>query len=309
MKPTQSVFISATSTDLGSYRGVVNHLLLSMGIRPVAPTNFSPDFRSLETELEAEIGDCDAVICLVGFAYGPEPSERSTELPRRSFAQIERDIALRLGKPLLCFLAKEDCAFDSQVDEEQEKHALQLAHRDSLVKGRIVAFFTDHDQLSMQVSQSLHHHFSVRRPVVPATLPCDPSSKKRVFISAKSADFGYAREVFDFLKSHGIVAFLSDESLPELGSSDYRKEIDRALDQADHMVVVTSSREHVESTWVEAEWGFFVNEKRSGRKTGNLVTIVTRDLQPKDLPPSLRYYEVLPFQPKAFEKLLRYVGR
>jgi TPR repeat protein len=144
-----------------------------------------------------------------------------------------------------------------------------------------------------------------RQPVPASETP----RKTSVFISAKSADYGYAREVFQFLKSHGIAVFLSDESLPELGSSDYRKEIDRALDQAEHMVVVTSSLQNVEAAWVEAEWGFFINEKRSARKTGNLITLVTGNLQPRDLPPSLRYYEVLPFQPDAFEKLMRYVGK
>ena len=49
-----------------------------------------------------------------------------------------------------------------------------------------------------------------------------------------------------------------------MGSSDYRKEIDRALDASKHMIVVTSKKEHVESSWVEAEWGLFINEKRSG---------------------------------------------
>ena len=130
-----------------------------------------------------------------------------------------------------------------------------------------------------------------------------------VFISAKSADYGQARQVFQFLQSRGVAVFLSDESLPELGSSDYRKEIDRALDQAEHMVVVTSSRENVEASWVEAEWGFFINEKRSGRKLGNLVILVTGQFHPRDLPPSLRYYEAMSLGPEAFEKLLRYVGK
>jgi len=129
-----------------------------------------------------------------------------------------------------------------------------------------------------------------------------------VFISAKSADYTFAEQIFTFLRSRGVSTFLSQESLPELGNSDYRKEIDRALDGAAHMVVVTSSVKNVMSTWVEAEWGFFINEKRSGRKTGNLITVVVGDLKPSDLPPSLRYYEAMPFHPGQFEKILRYVS-
>lgn len=129
-----------------------------------------------------------------------------------------------------------------------------------------------------------------------------------VFISAKSADHRFAIQIFQFLRSKGVTAFLSQESLPELGNSDYRKEIDRALDSAAHMVVVTSSLTNVMSTWVEAEWGFFINEKRSGRKPGNLITVVVGDLKPSDLPPSLRYYEVMSFQPGEFERVLQYVS-
>ncbi len=59
------------------------------------------------------------------------------------------------------------------------------------------------------------------------------------FISAKSSDYADAQLVHDFLKKHGILSFMSDESLPQRGSSDYRKTIDQALDEAKHLVVVT----------------------------------------------------------------------
>jgi hypothetical protein len=75
------------------------------------------------------------------------------------------------------------------------------------------------------------------------------------------------------------------------------------------MVVVASSAQHVKSPWVEAEWGLFINEKRSGRKAGNVITLAVGSLQPADLPSSLRYYEVIPFGPESFERVLRYVDR
>ena len=92
-----------------------------------------------------------------------------------------------------------------------------------------------------------------------------------------------------------------------MGSSDYRKEIDRALDTSKHMIVVTSKKEYVKAPWVEAEWGLFINEKRSGRKLGNIITLIIGTMQIEDLPSSLRYYEVIPFDPKTFEKILKYL--
>ena len=129
-----------------------------------------------------------------------------------------------------------------------------------------------------------------------------------IFISARSTDYQYAEEIYRFLKSQGLHIFFSQESLPELASSDYRKQIDDALDSAQHMIVVTSSKANVTASWVEAEWGLFINEKRSGRKLGNLITVVAGGLGPSELPPSLRYYEVIPFQRDAFQKILRYVA-
>jgi hypothetical protein len=77
--------------------------------------------------------------------------------------------------------------------------------------------------------------------------------KYRIFISASSADYSYAKEVYKVLLQNGVQSFLSEESLPVLGSSDYRKEIDKALDNAEHMIVVASSVENTRSPWVKAE--------------------------------------------------------
>ena len=128
-----------------------------------------------------------------------------------------------------------------------------------------------------------------------------------IFISSKSEDFDHTHQVYTFLKDRGYNVFFSQQSLPNKGSSDYRKEIDRSLDDSKHMIVVTSKKEYVASSWVEAEWGLFINEKRSGRKSGNIITLIIDTMRIEDLPSSLRYYEVIPFDPKTFEKILKYL--
>ena len=52
------------------------------------------------------IGRCDAVIHLAGFYYGAEPPQRPPGEPRRSYTQIEYDVARELGKPIYLFLAQ-----------------------------------------------------------------------------------------------------------------------------------------------------------------------------------------------------------
>jgi len=132
--------------------------------------------------------------------------------------------------------------------------------------------------------------------------------KVDVFISAKSSDFKHAKNVYDFLIANGLSVFFSEESLPKIGNADYRQQIDKALDATQHMVVVTSSKENVASEWVEAEWGLFINEKRSGIKKGNIVTIIAEKMEIKDLPASLRYYQVERLSEEGLSKVLSFLG-
>jgi hypothetical protein len=94
-----------------------------------------------------------------------------------------------------------------------------------------------------------------------------------------------------------------------MGNSDYRREIDRALEQAKHLIVVTSRKEYVESKWVEAEWGSFINEKRSGRKDGNIIVLLAGSMQIGDLPISLRSFETRFLDnSKTLDQILSYLS-
>jgi len=129
-----------------------------------------------------------------------------------------------------------------------------------------------------------------------------------IFISHKSADVKLAKQLYNYLAELGFEVFESDESLPLLGSADYRKEIDKALDECKHLIVVGSAVENIQSSWVEAEWGFFINEKRSGRKQGNLITVITENLKIDELPASLRNYEVIYFEKSNFPRIAQFMG-
>jgi TIR domain len=130
-----------------------------------------------------------------------------------------------------------------------------------------------------------------------------------VFISAKSSDQEKALEVYDYLSERGINAFLSSRSLGSLSNTAYREQIDAALDLCQNMIVFTTSSENIRSPWVEAEWGLFINEKRSGRKKGNIITVIAGDFLIEKLPASLRYYEVVVFGADGLHRLLNYIVR
>lgn len=128
-----------------------------------------------------------------------------------------------------------------------------------------------------------------------------------VFLSHSSKDSLRAKELADALTAAGKRVLFSPDTLPALGSADYMKAIDEALEGSRHFVLYGTKKEHILSSWVEAEWRLFINEKRSGRKSGNFLTAVGGGLSPAELPLSLRYYEVIPAEGNYIERIVRYV--
>lgn len=112
-----------------------------------------------------------------------------------------------------------------------------------------------------------------------------------VFISCKSEDYYLGREVFEYLSNNRITAFMADKKLRQLGMSDYGRVIDDALENSKHLILVTSSIQNVmpdTSSYVYYEWHTFSEEKKSGRKKGNIVIIVTDQNMIGKLPIALR---------------------
>jgi Domain of unknown function (DUF4062)/NB-ARC domain len=125
-----TVFVSATSQDLSNYRRAVTEQLLTAGIFPIVQEYFPPDYRELDRFLHREIEQCDAVICLVGFVFGCAPPNAPE--PRRSYTQIEYDVARKLNIPVFIFFAEPDCPWRQTVVEPEADRELQLAHREAL---------------------------------------------------------------------------------------------------------------------------------------------------------------------------------
>src|SRR6185436_12218645 len=95
-------------------------------------SSFGVDYRTVEEMLRRRISDADAVIHIVGFRFGAEPKDRPADKPRRSYTQMEYDIARELEKPVYVFLSSDASVCDASGPEETEVTALQLAHRQSI---------------------------------------------------------------------------------------------------------------------------------------------------------------------------------
>lgn len=117
--------------------------------------------------------------------------------------------------------------------------------------------------------------------------------KYDVFISCKSEDYESAKLIYDFLRDYNYRVFLADTELRKKGNAEYGKVIDEALDSAAHLILYTSRAEYVTSSYVESEWRIFIEEKRAGRKQGNLISILN-GIEVSSLPISLRHFQSFP---------------
>ena len=126
-----------------------------------------------------------------------------------------------------------------------------------------------------------------------------------VFISCKSEDYGYAEEIYEFLKANGIHTFLASKDLRKLGDSEYRKAISATLKSSYHMVIFASQKEYIDSTWVYYEWDWFVNAKLKGFKPGQIITVL-KDIHVNDINADLWKYESFTFDDYK-DGLLSYV--
>ena len=133
------------------------------------------------------------------------------------------------------------------------------------------------------------------------------SMNYNVFISSKSEDYPYARQVYNLLVESGLKVFLADRELSKTGRAEYGEVIDEALDSSEHLIVVASNAEYVRSSYVKNEWRIFLEEKRSGRKSGNIITILTDGVKVSELPVSLRHFQSFPFD--QHEQVINYITK
>ncbi len=116
------VFISRTTAGLKALAEPVAEVLRQRGIEPIIQTGFYPSTHDVKGMLAEHLQQCDAVICLIGSAYGSGPHDPITKTdqpvhglkdPRTkdrlfSYTQLELLIARDLGRPIYTFFIEGD---------------------------------------------------------------------------------------------------------------------------------------------------------------------------------------------------------
>ena len=128
MKNRPTIFISGVSQEFGPFRDAVENEVEMKGCFAENQPGFPPDYRTVEQMLRPRLLDSDAVIHIVGFRYGAEPNQRPADAPRRSYTQMEFDIARELQKPVYVFLSNDAAVRQPPRPDEQAEDALSLIH-------------------------------------------------------------------------------------------------------------------------------------------------------------------------------------
>ena len=142
-------------------------------------------------------------------------------------------------------------------------------------------------------------------------------SMYRIFISFKKTnpldgsltkEYEMAKNLFAYLTNNGYQdqVFLSEEELEKQGDSNFNKNIEKALDEAEVMIVVSDNPAFANEDWVRDEWDGFLNEIKSKRKRGTLYNLTTKSVMIGDLPYGLRKYTRLFYQ-ENYDLLLSYI--
>jgi hypothetical protein len=149
MKLRPTIFLSGVSSEFRSFRDAVEIEVQKKGCFPENQSSFGVDYRTVEEMLRRKLHDADAVIHIVGFRYGAEPKDRPPDKPRRSYTQMEYDIARELEKPIYVFLSADATICDAPGgDEDPEATALQIAHRQAIKSTNNLRYtFKDQNEL------------------------------------------------------------------------------------------------------------------------------------------------------------------
>ena len=102
----------------------------------------------------------------------------------------------------------------------------------------------------------------------------------------KTEDSLIARNIYEELTNKNYKVFFSEKSLEDRLGSEYEPIIFKALHTAKIFILVGTSKENIEATWVRNEWSRFIDRIKNEPQTlnGNNFIPVFKDMNPYDFP-------------------------
>lgn len=117
-----------------------------------------------------------------------------------------------------------------------------------------------------------------------------------------------AQDIYYQLTDQGYRVFFSRITLEEKAGEQYEPIIFAALNSAKVMVVVGTSKEHLEAVWVKNEWSRFLSIMKRDR--GRVILPCYRDMSPYDMPDALSVLQSYDMSRIGFlQDLIRGIGK
>ncbi len=166
------VFLSRTTKGLATLADKIAVVLDEMGYEVIHQPDFTMSWRKIRHMLMEKLRASDAVLCLIGPAYGfapktPIPEFRDLDTGREAFSytQLEYLIARRLHRPVFTILVPEHCdtfPLDAFTQDDTERD-LQREFIQDIIKARKNEHpyydersFPTHDALLAKLRDALH---------------------------------------------------------------------------------------------------------------------------------------------------------
>lgn len=169
------IFVSAVSKELKSYRTLVVQALQRRHYKPVFQEIFDLTDEEIIELLERQISSCDAMICLIGYRYGAEPSRPLDPFGRCSFTQFEYHFTSHLkGErriPIFRFFTTPETPVDHPQDEDESLELLQEQFRNQVLLDRNWRSFSSHTELRAEIAELKFPWETASHRIKPNNLP------------------------------------------------------------------------------------------------------------------------------------------
>lgn len=135
---------------------------------------------------------------------------------------------------------------------------------------------------------------------------CYKESEEGDLSRRRTLDSELAGSLYDDLTEAGFKVFFARESLKEYSGEEYEPYIFAALHSAKVMLVVATSRAHIDATWVKNEWSRYLTLMAADPKTKRRFVPCIKNMEPEDLPDRFVRYECANLgEPGAQDDLVR----
>lgn len=154
MKVKYQIFVSSTYEDLKHERDLVLKAILEMGHIPVGMEMFSAGDEEQWKLIQRQIDDCDYYVVIIAHRYG------SMDVAV-SYTEKEYDYAVSKGIPTLGFIIDDTSKWPkNSMDTDMGRIEKLLAFKGK-VKGKIVSFWKNSEDLYGKVSIALMKQFTI----------------------------------------------------------------------------------------------------------------------------------------------------